>query len=390
VPELQASYLLPLRREHRPAEAGLGDYLRALTGLVEVVVVDGSPEPVWQAHHAAFGDRVAHLRPDPSLGYRNGKVNGVLTGLAAAGHEAVVIADDDVRYDPPALRRLVALLEAADLVRPQNFFAPLPWHARIDTARTLLNRAAGGDFPGTLGVRRSLVLAAGGYDGDVLFENLELLRTVRAAGGTVQTPLDLYVRRLPPDTRHFTGQRVRQAYDEFARPARLAASLSVLPAAAVLAARRRWRPLAATAGLAVAAAEAGRRRAGGRTRFPASSSLLAPVWLLERSISSWVAVHARLFRGGAAYAGSRLTRAATPQRVLRARLSRAGPTAAAGRRTRSPASATTPPPARPAPSTGDTGGRRPAEPGSRPVPHPDRAGRSLRRSAPPPPTAAGR
>jgi hypothetical protein len=31
-------------------------------------------------------------------------------------------------------------------------------------------------------------------------------------------------------------------------------------------------------------------------------------------------VHARLFRGGAAYAGGRLARAATPERVLRARL----------------------------------------------------------------------
>ncbi|HEV2894293.1 MAG TPA: glycosyltransferase family 2 protein, partial [Actinomycetota bacterium] len=245
MPELEASYVLPLRRDRDPAGPELVAYLRELAGLAEVVVVDGSPGPVWRAHHDAFGDRVAHLRPDPGLTFRNGKVNGVLTGLAAAGHEAVVLADDDVRYDPATLRRLVGLLEEADLVRPQNYFAPLPWHARLDTARTLLNRVAGGDFPGTLGVRRSLVLGAGGYDGDVLFENLELLRTVRAAGGTVLTPLDLYVRRLPPDTGHFLGQRVRQAYDELARPARLAASLALLPGAAALAARRRWWPLAA-------------------------------------------------------------------------------------------------------------------------------------------------
>jgi hypothetical protein len=99
----------------------------------------------------------------------------------------------------------------------------------------------------------------------------------------------------------------------------------VLPAAAVLAARRRWGPLAAAAGLAVAAAETGRRRAGGRAVFPASSSLLAPVWPLERGASSWLAVHARVFRGGAAYAGGRLRRAATPDRVLRARLAGRAP-----------------------------------------------------------------
>jgi hypothetical protein len=374
VPELAASYVLPLRRDHGPADPELAAYLCGLAGLVEVLVVDGSPGPVWAAHHDAFGDRVAHLRPDPRLACRNGKVHGALTGLAAAGQEAVVLADDDVRYDRAGLARLVGLLEEADLVRPQNYFDPLPWHARLDTARTLLNRVAGGDFPGTLGVRRSLVLAAGGYDGDVLFENLELLRTVRAAGGLVVTPLDLYVRRLPPDTDHFLGQRVRQAYDEFARPARLAAALAVAPAAALLAAWGRWRPLLAGAGLAVAAAEAGRRRAGGRAVFPASASLLAPLWLLERSASSWLALHARLFRGGAAYAGGRLPRAATPQRVLRVRLSRAGPTAAAGPRTRSRASATTRPPALPAPSTAGTGGRPPGGPGSRPARHPGRAG----------------
>src|SRR4029453_6094860 len=73
------------------------------------------------------------------------------TGLAAAGHEAVVLADDDVRYDQEGLRRLVGLLKAADLVRPQTSLAPAPGRPRPDTARPLLNRVAGGDFPGTLG-----------------------------------------------------------------------------------------------------------------------------------------------------------------------------------------------------------------------------------------------
>ena len=311
--ELKASYVLPLRRDRDPAGPELAAYLRELTGLAEVLVVDGSPGPVWRAHHDTFGDRVAHLRPDPGLTFRNGKVNGVLTGLAAASHGAVVLADDDVRYDPAALRRLVGLLEEADLVRPQNYFAPLPWHARLDTARTLLNRVAGGDFPGTLGVRRSLVLGAGGYDGDVLFENLELLRTVRAAGGTVLTPLDLYVRRLPPDTGHFLGQRVRQAYDEFARPARLAVSLALLPAAVALAARRRWRPLAGAAGLAWRR-RTGRRRAGGRAVFPPPAACCA-VLAAERSASSLLAVHARLF-GAAPHtpAGARQRRPRTATR----------------------------------------------------------------------------
>src|SRR5213076_2669193 len=107
-----------------------------------------------------------------------------------------------------------------DLVVPQNFFEPRPWHVYWDTTRTLINRAFGYDFPGSVGVRRAVLLGAGGYDPDVLFENLELIRTVQAVGGRVMAPPDLYVRRLPPSSRRFMEQRVRQAYDDLARPVR--------------------------------------------------------------------------------------------------------------------------------------------------------------------------
>jgi hypothetical protein len=57
----------------------------------------------------------------------------------------------------------------------------------------------------------------------VLFENLELIRTVRAGGGTLRYLRSPLVRRLPPDARTFLSQRVRQAYDSLAQPWRLAA-----------------------------------------------------------------------------------------------------------------------------------------------------------------------
>src|SRR5690606_6816709 len=138
-----------------------------------------------------------------------------------------------------------------------------------------------------LGVRRSRLGA--GYDGDVLFENLELIRTVRARGGRVVSAPGLYVRRLPCSARRFWSQRVRQAYDDLAQPARLVVSLSLLPAAGVAGARRAYRPLLAGAALAVLLAEAGRRRAGGSAVFPAGASLFAPVWLLERGVCGWLA-----------------------------------------------------------------------------------------------------
>jgi hypothetical protein len=249
-----------------------------------------------------------------------GKVGGVVTGVRVASHERVVVADDDVRYDERSLDQVVAALGDAGVVRPQNYFVPLPWHARLDTGRMLLNRVTGGDWPGTLGVRRSLLCAAGGYDGRAMFENLELVRTIEAMGGREAVLLDAFVPRRPPATPHFWSQRVRQAYDEIARPARLATQLAVLPLAIAGTATLGWDALAAGALAVAGVAELGRRRAGGRAVFPVSGALLAPVWLAERAVCSWLAVGARVVLGGVPYRGRVLRHAATPSRVLRARL----------------------------------------------------------------------
>jgi len=320
------SYVLPLRwTEPGPIEE-LRAYLGSIGRVVdEILVVDGSPAPVFAEHATALRGIARHLAPHSDLDFQMGKVNGVLTGVRECSGELIVLADDDVRYDPSTLRRTVELLAEADLVRPQNYFDEMPWHARWDTARSLLNRVFTGDptfpvgdFPGTLAVRRSALLATGGYDGDSLFENLELMRTVRAAGGEVATPLDLYVPRRPPSTAHFFSQRVRQAYDDFAIPARIGVFLALPPAAAYSLRRGRAGRLLAGALASILVAEIGRRRAGGATHFPVSGSLLAPVWAVERSLCSWLALGAKL-RGGVPYGGRRLGRSATPLRRLRCR-----------------------------------------------------------------------
>ena len=310
------SYVLPLRRASPIAGTEqLGEYLEELVGWCDdVIVVDGSEPGVFAAHAEILPASIRHVEPDPRHRCLMGKVAGVLTGVDVARYDRVVVADDDVRYDRDGLLEVVALLSDHDLVRPQNFFEPLPWHAIWDTARTLLNRgAAGADFPGTLGVRRSTLLAAGGYDGDVMFENLELIRTIRAHGGTISTPLDLYVARRPPDARYFLSQRVRQAYDDFAIPGRMLLWLAIAPAT-VLARRHRRRLLGAGGTLAVALAERGRRRAGGAARFPVLSSLLAPGWLAERALCSWLALAQLLIFGGVRYRGGVIRVAAHSER----------------------------------------------------------------------------
>jgi hypothetical protein len=323
-----SAYVLPLRwTEAGPIEE-LAAYLRGIGGVVEeVIVVDGSPPKLFSQHAVALRGAARHLPPHPDLSFPMGKVNGVITGVRESESELVVIADDDVRYDHGSLRRTLALLGDADLVRPQNYFDELPWHARWDSARSLLNRVFTGDpafpvgdFPGTLAVRREAFVRSGAYDGNALFENLELMRTIRAAGGTVASPLDLYVARRPPSAAHFFSQRVRQAYDDFAIPARFGAFLALPPLAAELIRRDRGRWLAAIALASVAVAEVGRRRADGRRHFSLSSSILAPAWIAERSLCCWVALAERR-AGGVRYGERRLPHAATPLRRLRRRYS---------------------------------------------------------------------
>lgn len=353
---LELSYVVPVRWRDGASRGELAAYLaRIAPRVAEVIVVDGSELEVFAANAAAWGGQVRHVSPAAGEEWLMGKVAGVRTGVELASRERVVIADDDVRYEPEALRRAVELLDRYDLVRPQNYFDRLPWHARWDTARTLLNRSLGRDYPGTLAVRRSRMLAMGMYDGDVLFENLELMRTVRAHGGSVTSPLDLYVARVPPSAAHFWGQRTRQAYDDFALPLRMTLWLAVLPLLALdwrlfradgpktalpirKSSRRRlklrWRgPRLVQAGVAVAvaAAEVGRRRGGGARVFPATSSLLAPVWVLERGLSAWLAVLQRLRFGGVRYGDSVIPVAAHSERELRGRLA-LRPRAAAQRR----------------------------------------------------------
>lgn len=321
------TYVLPLRRDRfdERATAELARYLADFSDRAEVVVADGSPAPVRALHGASWHDAARTVTVPPPPPGCNGKVVGVLAALATVSTPAIVLADDDVRWDAATLDRALAALDGADVVVPQNVFDPMPWHARWDTARSLVNRALGHDWAGTVVLRRD-ALGPEGYDARVLFENLELERTVLARGGRVEHRPDLFVSRRPPEVRTFWEQRVRQAYDSQAQPARLAAELVLAPvlAAGVVGAGRTdgarragWAAVVVVVlGSAVLVAEAGRRTAGGATAWPATAALWAPAWVLERAVCAWVALGWRV-RGGVPYRGTRIRCAAHSAAALR-------------------------------------------------------------------------
>lgn len=310
-PALPASYVLPILSTIVVDD--LDEYLGELSDVVEVIVVDGSDQDVFDAHERRWTRWARHLPVDDDLLTPMGKVGGVLTGVRHASFNALVIADDDVRWDASLLARAIERLCGVEVVRPQNWFRPTPWHARWDTGRILLNRAFGGDWPGTLVVDRRALCRVGGYDGSVLFENLELVRTIKAGGGRERLALDLLVPREPPPISQFFDQRVRQAYDEFARPWRLAVFLAVGPVV-MLGGRRAAAVIALTS---VVAAEYGRRRGGGRSVFGRTAAAWAPAWVAERTATSWLAVLSRVRHGGIRYRTTVLRRAATPMRELK-------------------------------------------------------------------------
>jgi hypothetical protein len=301
------TYLLPIRRDTFSAAEvkNFASYFQALEEAgCEVLVVDGSPAAIFDAHHGVWSGTCRHQSVDARFTYLNGKVNGVRTGLEIASCDEIIMADDDIRYRAEQLALICQRLERFDVVRPQNFIMPLPWWARIESARMLINRATlrSGDYPGTCAFRRSAVLRAGEYDGDVLFDNEEMIRHFVCRGLSIDYEIDLLVEKTAPSFRKWIEQRPRQAYEDFALRGKTVFFASILPLAAFLTLLGKFQLLIffgtmlAIGPIMIAAAGWGRGKAAGA--FPISTCWFAPLWIFERASNTYIAFWWRVFRGG--------------------------------------------------------------------------------------------
>jgi hypothetical protein len=301
------TYLLPIRRTaFSAAEAAeLADYFQTLKEAgCDVLVVDGSPAPIFEQHAKAWHSLVRHEPVDRSFGYLNDKVNGIHTGVDLAMTEKIILADDDMRYAPAEIDRVCELLENFEVVRPQNFLSPLPLWARMEAARMLINRATlcTADYPGTCAFRRGAMLRVGHYDGDVLFDNEEIIRHFAHAGATVSYATNLFVRKRPPTFRKWTEQRPRQAYEDFGLRAKTALFLS-LPIFAgwigyAFGSKSLIYYLVFLSVTSIALATAGRFRGTAAKYFPWRVCFFAPFWIFERTASTYWALYWRFAHGG--------------------------------------------------------------------------------------------
>lgn len=290
-------------------------YLQRLRELgCEVLVIDGSPEEVFAQHAGSWSAHCRHEPVDRRFGYLNDKVNGIHTGVERASREKIILADDDIRYTEPSIAQIVQLLDEFDVVRPQNFLAPLPWWARMEVARMLINRATlrTGDYPGTCAFRRSIMLAFGHYDGDVLFDNEELIRHFARQGASINYALDLFVRKRPPRFRKWIEQRARQAYEDFPLRVKTAIFFGLLPFG--LLAFMIGGPVGGGAflggliGIAIGLSLAGRARGRAAEFFPFSVCFFAPLWIVERTLSTYWALYWFVRRGGYPFGEKLLTK----------------------------------------------------------------------------------
>lgn len=300
------TYLLTIRRVSfdRDEISDFHQYFLMLARAgCEVLVVDGSPPEVFAQHAKEWRNVCRHERVEPQYKYLNGKVNGIHTGVAIAAHEPIILADDDIRYTPDDVRRMAELLGENDMVRPQNYFSPLPVWARTEAARMLINRAwiSEGDYSGTLGVTKRAMLRVGHYDGDVLFDNEEIVRHFRLKGARICYARDFFLLKLPPTFKKWVEQRPRQAYEDFVMRAKTLFFAAVPIVLALTLLKSGWQLMLVYAGLISLGAifSAARGLGDGATEFfPLRIIFYAPLWIAERCVSTYWAFHWYLTRGG--------------------------------------------------------------------------------------------
>jgi hypothetical protein len=299
-PDRRCTYLVVIERDREPADdlRDLASYLSTISVAdCEVIVVDGSPSPIFESNRAILRWVSRHVAARPRHRNFTGGIDSVRTAVDVSGCDKIIIADENVRYHPDAIESVCDLLDLHEVVEPQDYFEPLPWWSGIEAGRMLVHRGVEPlpDHGATFGIRRSSIRGLRGVD--IAWSNGEdAVRRLASQGAEVFSACEIFVRRLPPPLDHWLRELPRQADDDFAMPVKTAFFFALLPIAIVLSALGGIR-LAGGYASAIALGSmvlAVRGRSGAATFFPLRACLCAPIWVFERSLSVYWALFRKL------------------------------------------------------------------------------------------------
>jgi hypothetical protein len=296
-PDRRCTYLVVIEQPGDLRE--LANYLSTLSlADCDVVVLDGSAQPKFEENRRVLRWVSRHVPVRPQHRSITGAIDPVRAALALASCEKVIVAGEQVRYDECALDTLCRLLDAHEVVEPQDYPDPLPWWSGIDAGRILIHRglAPDPDHGLTFGFRRTAIRGLRTVDNPLVDPSESAVRRLALTGAEVFSASELFVRRVPPALDSWIRERPRQADDDFVMPVKSALFFALIPMAMLLMAFAGFRAMAGYAGAIAFAsmAIAVRGRIGASTVFPLKTCLFAPLWVLERSVSVYWALLRKL------------------------------------------------------------------------------------------------
>jgi hypothetical protein len=272
---------------------GLGDYLSGLgVAGCDVVVLDLSPRPRFELNGRILRWVGRHVAVRPEHCTPMGLLDRVNAAANVAACDKVIVASEDVRYTTDAIGRLCNLLNAHEVVEPQDYLEPLPWWGSIEAGRILLHRGIEPqpDHGATFGFRRSALRTMRSLSNVNAIE--DPVRRLQAAGAEVFAAGDVFVRREPGTLDDWFEARPRLANDDFSLPFKSAFFFSVMPLLLLRALFGGPQLAGVYAGM-IAFSSVGlalNGRAGASAFFPLHTCLFAPLWVFERSVSVYWAL----------------------------------------------------------------------------------------------------
>lgn len=262
----------------------------------DVVVLDPTPRADFDRHRRTLRWVARHLPVASDHLLPGGTIDVVRAAAEVAACEKVIVATEDVRYTAEALDQIVQLLDAHEVVEPQDYFDPLPWWGGIDAGRILVHRGIepSPDHGATFGFRRTMMRGLRGLA--ILDTNDDPVRRLASRGAEVFAACDVFVCRKPRPLEEWLGSRPRIAGEDFALPMKTAFFFALVPLLLLLALAGDARLAGGYAGvIAFASVALAFRGRNGATRFfPLRACLFAPLWILERSLSVYWALARKL------------------------------------------------------------------------------------------------